>query len=241
MKQTIKKIIRHALIRAQIPLTKNIAYDIATEKILSKILNPDSCCVDVGAHKGEILDVFINRSPQGHHSGFEPIPAMYELLVSKYRSKADIYPFALSSESGKTTFNIVLDDPAYSGLKQRQYKTANPEIEQIEVEVRRLDEVLSMRDYRIGLIKIDVEGGELGVMKGATSILKKDKPVLIFECGRGASEFYGTKPEDVFGFLEELQYKIFTLNGYLDTKQPLQKNEFLSLFNTGTEYYFVAC
>jgi FkbM family methyltransferase len=241
MKQALKKTIRAILIRLQIPLTKNIAYDIATEKILHSILKPDSCCVDVGAHKGEILDVFIARSPVGHHNGFEPIPAMYELLLKKYEGKAVIHPYALAAENGSTTFNIVLDDPAYSGLKQRKYKTANPKIEKIQVQVRTLDEVLAQRNYKISLIKIDVEGGELGVMKGATSILQKDKPTLIFECGRGASEFYGTRPEDVFGFLKGLNYQIFTLKGYLHNRESLQEAEFQTLYNTGTEYYFVAC
>ncbi len=240
MKQSFKNIIRQILIKTGIPLTRNIAYDIATEKILARTLKADSCCVDVGAHKGEILDRFLVRAPQGHHSGFEPIPAMYTMLVHKYQNKAQIYPFALSSESGTTTFNIVLDDMAYSGLKQRQYKTSNPKIEQIEVQVRKMDEVLSGRSYKIDLIKIDVEGGELAVMKGAQDILTKDRPLLIFECGKGASEFYGTKPEDVYGFLQNLGFAIFTLDGFLNHKASFSMDKFVSTYENGTDYYFVA-
>jgi FkbM family methyltransferase len=240
MKQLFKNIIRQILIKTGIPLTRNIAYDIATEKILARTLKSDSNCVDVGAHKGEILDRFLVRAPNGHHSGFEPIPAMYNLLVQKYQNKAKIYPFALSSEGGTTTFNIVHDDMAYSGLKQRQYKTANPRIEQIQVEVRKMDDVLSGRSYKVDLIKIDVEGGELAVMKGAQDILSKDRPLLIFECGKGASEFYGTKPEDVFGFLNTCSYNIYSLNGYLQQTQHYTLSNFCDAFKNGKEYYFVA-
>jgi FkbM family methyltransferase len=240
MKSQIKKLLRQVLIRLGIPLTKNIAYDIATEKILNQVLKPDSCCVDIGAHKGEILDVFIANSPAGKHTGFEPIPNLCLSLKEKYQGKADIFPFALSDEIGTTTFNLVLDDPAYSGLKQRRYKTENPRIETIPVEVRTLDGVMAARDFKVALMKIDVEGGELGVMRGAQEILTKDKPILIFECGKGASEFYGTQPEDVYGFLTHHSYFIFTLDGFLKGDRPLSMNDFVSCFHDGKEYYFVA-
>ncbi len=240
MTSQFKKYLRHILIRTGIPLTKNIAYDIATEKILKQVLKPESCCVDVGAHKGEILDVFLERSPLGKHTGFEPIPVMYQALCTKYQGKADIHPFALSEESGSTTFNVVEDDPAYSGLKERRYKTAHPKIEKIQVDVRRLDDVLRERTFKIALIKIDVEGGELGVMRGAQNILTSDKPVLIFECGKGASEFYGTSPEDVFDFLTEKKYSIYTLYDFLNNRTSLTQKEFVSSFQTGREYYFIA-
>jgi FkbM family methyltransferase len=240
MKSWIKKVVRQILIKLEIPVTKNIEYDIFTGKILRKVLHEKSNCVDVGAHKGEILDEFIALAGSGNHFAFEPIPAMYKSLASKYERKAQIFPFALSDHDGITEFNLVLDDPAYSGLKQREYKTADTRVEKIEVEVRTLDGVLSARQCKIDLIKIDVEGGEFGVLKGATQILEKDKPVIIFEFGKGASEYYGTKPEELFGFFAERKYLIYTLKKFHINQQHLDVANFVKVFNDRSDYYFIA-
>ena len=55
----------------------------------------------------------------------------------------------------------------------------------------------------IDFIKIDVEGAEFLVLSGAKNILLKSKPVVVFEYGLGASDFYGTDPEMMFGYFNE--------------------------------------
>lgn len=238
MKKLVKGVVRWLCITLRIPLTKNLEYDIQTERILKTVLKSDSNCIDIGAHKGEILDLFMKYAKDGKHLAFEPIPYLYDGLVSKYGSKVEVLPYALSTYSGKTEFNLVLDDPAYSGLKQRQYKSKDTSIQKIMVEVRTLDELVLNRAHAIDLIKIDVEGGEFDVLKGAEKLLAAQKPLLIFECGKGASDFYGTKPEDIYKFLQGLGYHITTLKGFLNN-DCLTAQRFCQLFSTGEEYYFV--
>ena len=94
---------------------------------------------------------------------------------------------------------------------------------------------------KISLIKIDVEGAELGVLKGAKNLLQRDKPIVIFECGMGASDYYGTQPEDVFRFLNnEAGLKISLLQNWLHNKQPLTVEEFVVTYRDNREYYFIA-
>lgn len=240
MKSFLKNIIRKTLIQLRIPVTKNISYDILTEKILRRELKADSSCIDVGAHKGEILESLLRYAPQGKHIAFEPIPYLNNLLKTKFSDKADIHPYALSDHAGKTEFNLVLDDPAYSGLKKRKYKTETPSIETIQVEVKTLDEVVRNLDRKIALIKIDVEGGEFDVLKGAAQLLKRDKPTLIFECGKGASEYYGSGPGEIYSFLSRFDYKIYSVTNYLKGPQKLEKEEFIQIFENRTDYYFIA-
>jgi len=221
-------------------LTRNIRYDILTNKILRRELIPAANCVDVGAHKGEILDLFLQFAPRGKHVAFEPIPAMANTLQSSHGNRVTIYPYALGSRTGKALFNYVVNDPAYSGLQQRSYKHANPEIEHIEVEVRKLDDVLANRSSKIDLIKIDVEGGELDVLRGAQSLLSSDHPVLIFEFGKGASEFYGTMPHHMMELLQSLNYAMWTLGGFWKKSAPLTTAELEKIYTSGSDYYFVA-
>jgi len=234
-----KNTIRTALNFLHLDLTKNLEYDRLTKKILKQVLKQNSNCVDVGCHKGEILDEIIALAPNGKQFAFEPLPHLYQTLKHKYSDKATIYPFALSDKSGSTTFNFVKNAPAYSGINKRKYDTATPDIEEITVELNTMDAVLL--NQKIDLIKIDVEGGEFGVLKGAAALLKRDLPVVIFESGIGASDFYGTHPKDLYQFLNgDIGLKISTLKGFLNKDKALDSAAFEHYFNTNKEYYFIA-
>ena len=239
-KQRIKQSVRQWLVDRNLPITRNLRYDILTKKILQRELSGTANCVDVGAHKGEILDLFLQFAPQGKHSAFEPIPPLFNELTKNYGSRVNVHPYALSNRSGNMLFNVVLDAPAYSGLQRREYASSNPTIETIEVEVRPLDDVLQSRSFPIQLIKIDVEGGELDVLKGAQHILSNDKPLLIFEFGKGASEYYGTMPHHLFDFLSSLDYALWTLGEFWENKKPLDAMQLKQTYESGSDYYFVA-
>lgn len=236
----LKNIIRSTLIFLKFDLTKNLEYDRLTRLILKKIIKEDSNCIDVGCHKGEILDMFLKFSPKGKHFAFEPIPYLFRQLENKYRNKAFIYPFALSDRKGITTFQLVKNAPAYSGINRRKYDIAHPEIEEIDVELRTLDEVIPPA-MKIDVIKIDVEGGEFGVLKGAKELLLRNHPVVIFECGMGASDYYGTNPLDLYNFLnEETGLRIYTLKAFIKGNKPLTAKEFEECFKTNSDYYFIS-
>ncbi len=221
-------------------LTKNLKYDRLTKRVVDKVLNANSTCVDVGCHKGEILDLFVEKSPNGNHFCFEPLPHLNQQLQLKYGKTNRIFSCALSETEGKTTFNYVKNAPAYSGIKQRRYDIDNPQIEVIDVELKTLDSIVGDEE-KIDLIKIDVEGAELGVLKGAKNLLLRCKPVVIFECGIGASEFYGTKPEAIFAFFsQEVGLHVSLLNRFLANEKPLNQEEFVNAFENNTDYYFIA-
>ncbi len=235
----IKNIVRKILIFFHIDLTKNIKYDRLTEKILKNYVKPQSNCIDVGCHEGEILETILKLAPQGQHFSFEPIPSYYNKLIKKYDNNTTIYPYALSSANGSSKFNVVKNAPAYSGIKKRRYDIKNPDIEEINVELRRLDDLIP-KDVKIDFVKIDVEGGEFDVLKGGKNLLKSSKPIIVIESGLGASDFYGTKPENLYDFIHtELEMKISLLDDFLKKNKPLSKSKFENIFNQNLEYYFV--
>jgi len=237
---SIKDLIRKTLTLLHLDITKNLKYDRLTKLIIAKSLKSTSNTIDIGCHKGEILDLFLQYSPKGTAFCFEPIPVLFNNLVEKYGNRCKLFSCALSDSKGETTFNYVKNAPAYSGLLKRQYAIDNPDIEIIDVKIDLLDNIIPT-DIKIDLIKIDVEGAEFGVLKGARQTILRNKPVIIFECGLGASEFYNTKPEDVFGFLvNEMGLKLSTLNNWLKNKQSLTNEEFCKLYYSNKEYYFIA-
>jgi len=237
----IKDVLRKLLIFFHLDITKNLQYDRLTQVIMKKKIKKNSNCIDIGCHKGDILELMLAYSPEGKHYAFEPIPYLFEKLKDRFKNKAQIFPYALSDSNGYATFQLVKNAPAYSGLKKRKYDIPNPEIEEIEVEIKMLDDIIPL-DEKIDFIKIDVEGAEFSVLKGATNLLKKNKPTILFECGKGAGDYYGTNPLDLYDFItNEIGLKIFTLTSYHSkNKLPLSRDAFGNCFNTNTEYYFVA-
>jgi len=237
----LKEFIRRILIFLHIDVTKNIKYDRLTLKILDKVLHENSNCIDIGCFKGEILQEVMKRSPGGSHVAFEPIPVFYSALQKKFKQKQlTIHNIALSDQSGVTTFNYVVDAPAYSGIKKRDYDGKNPEIKMIEVTTDTLDHVLPS-NYKVDLMKIDVEGAEFKVLKGAFNILKKSRPIIIFEFGLGASDFYKVTPDDFYQYLAtECGYQIYQLEHFLKDASPLNKKTFKEVYQSRKDYYFAA-
>lgn len=237
MKKAIKKIIK----KIPIAFTKNQQYDKQTNQIIKKVCKDKTNCIDVGAHKGEVLDIILKYAPGGIHYAFEPIPDMYGNLKLKYRDRhnCNISDIALSDKQGTSTFNYVTSNPSYSGLVKRKYDRVDEQDTTIEVKTDKLDNVLPA-GYKPELIKIDVEGGEYQVMLGAENTIRKNKPVIIFEHGLGASEFYGTTPDKLYRFLNSCGLKISVMKNWLSGKPSLTSEQFVQLYKTNTEYYFIA-
>jgi FkbM family methyltransferase len=237
MKQLLKKILNFL----HIPVTRNQKYDAHTQKILQRILKKHSNCIDIGCHEGEILDLIIKGAPLGKKIGFEPIPELFNFLLQKYKNdpQVTIYPTALYDSKGSVAFHHVLNAPAYSGIRKRKYDGMHVDINRITVETDLLDHLIP-EDLPVDLMKIDVEGAEFNVMKGAVKTIKRCKPVIIFEFGLGAADFYNSAPADLYLFLtRDCGMKISTLKGFLDQEPELSETLFCTMFDTGSEYYFV--
>lgn len=236
---SVRDKIRSLLNFVHLDITQNLKYDRLTKKIIKEHIRADHNCIDIGCHKGEILEMILDQAPRGNHFAFEPLPDYYKDLKINYSSRVTIFPYALANENGETTFHFVKNAPAYSGIQKRKYDVDEPEIEKIKVEVKRLDEVIP-KDVKIDFIKIDVEGGEFDVMRGGEKLLANHKPLLIFEFGKGASDFYNVKPSELFEFLSKLDYSVYTLEKFVNQKTPFNLNSFEKVYIENTEYYFVA-
>jgi FkbM family methyltransferase len=234
----MKDFVRKIFFECNIPVTTNLKNDILLKKIIKQTIKEDDNCIDIGCHKGEILELFIRYAPKGKHFAFEPIPYYYKKLKTKFPS-VNVLNCALSDESGKQKFFWIKDKPAYSGLSKRKFSNADDQIQEINVETKKLDEIIP-ENIKIKFIKIDVEGAELKVLQGAEKIIKRDKPVIAFEFGIGGSEFYNISAQDMFKFFTERNYLLFDYQSFLNKALPYNEKSFIQTYQENIIYNFVA-
>lgn len=198
----------------------------AMRVLIAGLLQPDSDAIDVGAHTGAILREIVRVAPRGRHIAYEPLPGCFEQLRAEFPA-VDVRNAALSDENGTTSFIHVEAAPEYSGMRERTYPGYEDSPRRVlTVTTQRLDDALG-EEVRPSLIKIDVEGAELLVLRGAVETLRRYRPVVIFEHGIGAAERYGSSPEDVHDLLcAELGMRIFDL----DAEGPYSRQQFVEIF-----------
>ena len=225
-------------------MDQNQLYDIQTVEVMQRVLREDSNAIDVGCHAGVMLVDILKFSPAGLHFGFEPLPDLYANLQKKFKDTENvkIRNSALSDHSGVVNFQHVVSNPGYSGLKKRRYDSPDEIVQEIVVQTERMDDVIPP-DLKIDFIKIDVEGAELQVLKGAVATIKRSRPAIVFEHGLGAADYYGTMPEQIFDLLvHECGLKCYTMENWIASNGiiNLTRSEFADEFRSGRNYYFIA-
>lgn len=236
-----KALLKKIMFWLHLDISHNQKYDRQLLHILRKVLREDSNCIDIGCHKGDILRMLLKYAPNGLHFAAEPIPELFKTLQKKFPQKnVHLFPVALSNQPGRAMFNLVENDPAYSGLKKRAYKNNNPQIREIEVEINTLDQIIP-EHTPISLIKIDVEGAELDVLRGGVQTIKRNKPYVIFEFGLGASEFYQSDPQQMYDFFRnQCNMQISLMKGWLIGEKPLNRDAFFTQYHERKNCYFMA-
>lgn len=189
-------------------------------RVLERIVKESSCCVDVGCHVGSMLSTFLRLAPRGRHAAVEPVPYKARWLRQRF-PEVDVFEVALTQQAGEAELFLDLDRSGFSGL--RPHGEGGRQLP-LRVRTARLDQLLPGR--AVDLVKIDVEGGELGVMMGATELLARCGPRLLFECTASGLQAHGLQPRDVLRWLEEHGYAVWTPADYLTLGPPLDLERF---------------
>ncbi len=232
----MKKMLR-SLYRTFVPEPVPLC-DADTIAVLTARLQRNSCAIDIGCNRGSILREIVRLAPDGHHFAFEPIPRLYRLLCKRFPT-VDCRRIALSDGKGTVTFNHFAQMDGFSGMVRRDVGANPGRVEEITVETERLDAIVP-EGATITLIKIDVEGAEYRVLRGAESLLRRCHPTVIFECGKGGLDIYGHTPEQVYDLLTDCGLSISKLAEWSQTRVPISRQAFVDVFWGGVEYMFVA-
>ena len=129
---------------------------------------------------------------------------------------------AISDENGEATFFVTSDD-AYNGLKDTHRKSLRGTV---RVQTRTLDDwVESSGIPVIGLVKIDVEGLEHQVIRGALRTIDRHRPIVVSEIFRGTDS--NASPEATIQTFVDRRYEAFVIeNGLLRPFIPPHRDEF---------------
>jgi len=188
-------------------------YEAKELNMLQKFLKKDSVILDIGANIGWYCLNLSKYVPLGCIIAFEPIPKTFEYLKNNIKinniKNVKINDFGLSDAEGAFEFYY---DPKLSGSSSLKSLHESRKHEIVKCKLKRLDDLIINLTSRIDLIKCDVEGGELFVIKGALETLKKMKPVLFLELLRKWSAKFGYHPNDAIRLLKEIGYDCYFID-----------------------------
>lgn len=219
------------------PELRNAGYESQTLRVMKRVLVDHSVCVDGGAHHGTVLEQMCKLAPRARHYAVEPLPDLCERLRQAFPDQ-HVLGCALGEWPGQASFQHVVDAPAYSGLLRRNYDLDHPQIEEIQVEVARLDDLIPDSE-RLAFIKLDLEGGEYHALRGGAASIRRSRPVIVFEAGGTSSGHYGVTPEMIYDLVtSELQLQLSTMSRWLAGKPGFDRTDFLRAY--AYEFMFIA-
>ena len=185
--------------------------EIGVAAALASSLWGDGVYVDVGTNRGQVLAHAVRIAPRARHIAFEPIPALADELARAFPT-VDCRPKAVGARAESAQFCHFRQLDGWSGLRrQPQISEERGDPEYITVEVSTLDAELAGIDPAV--VKIDVEGAELSVLEGGRSLLRRSRPLVIFEHVASAAALYGVDSGSLWDSLTELDYEVFSIAG----------------------------
>jgi FkbM family methyltransferase len=164
-------------------------------------LKPGEVFFDIGANVG-LHSYYVHQAvPQARITAFEPLPgnAAYikeTIAVNQFKSIA-LEQTAVGAHTGQVSFNLSIDN-SMGKISASETGTV--------VQITTLDDYMKTGVPVPAVIKIDVEGAEADVLKGAAETIAAEQPVLVIE-------LHSPQQDELVGrFLHERNYRLFRLN-----------------------------
>jgi FkbM family methyltransferase len=174
-------------------------------ELIRRHVQPTDTVCDIGANKGSFVYWLSRWCRNGQVIAFEPQPVFANLLSRLTQSfgldNVKVEQKAVFSQAGHADLFVPEGQLPSASLVAKVAGSGS--FETISVPMIRLDDYFDP-GQRIALMKVDVEGAELEVFKGAERILREQSPLLVFECEN--RHLQGATVSDVFAYLNVLGY-----------------------------------
>lgn len=186
-------------------------------RLLPYLCDRAKASIDVGASIGNYTVHLLNHSSKCY--AFEPRPEAAAYIAQKLTAGPDsrlrVEAVVLSDRSGEIELRVPVNDAGRSSIEKANLVEQLGTVMVMTVPMRRLDDYDAMEP--VGCIKIDVEGHEEAVLRGAKRILVRDHPSLIVEIEERHKH---NSISTVNGILRELGYRGFFFRG--DRLNPIE-------------------
>lgn len=191
------------------------------------IRNDIATVIDVGASRGQFALFAATRFPTARIISFEPLPGPGRKLEAVMGDRVEIRRTAVGQQAGTVTINISRQDDSSSvltiGEAQESHFPGTEAVDSREVEMASLDQALDSPPRRPCLLKIDVQGLELEVLKGAEETLKQVDEALI-ECSFVELYQGQAMADEVIAFALRSGLRLAGIHGQIEASdgQPIQ-------------------
>ena len=149
--------------------------------------------IDAGGYVGDTALLFSSYTDKNIHV-FEASPSNMDIIRETIRLNHldNIVPVskALGEKSGTATFSLGERNSCNSLVERPGYNYPD----HIEVPVVTLDDYVRENDLEVGLIKVDIEGGEQLLLRGAVETIRTQHPILLISIYHSANDFFEIKP-----------------------------------------------
>ncbi len=184
--------------------------------LLTKLIKKGNIAFDIGANFGWYSCHFAQLVGEtGKVHIFEPTNAIEglkkNLILNQFEARCILNQVALAEKEGVETLFIPQKlGTAFASFHEHSYGNGDSKI---SVPVKKLDDyVIANKIEKIDFIKIDVEGAEYLVLKGAKNVLKNYSPVIMMELYDGHTKYFSYSPEEVINYIKDLDYHLYEIN-----------------------------
>jgi FkbM family methyltransferase len=174
--------------------------------VIWRHLRPGDIACDIGANKGSFIYWLSWWVHDGRVVAFEPQPELARALrnicavIGLFNVKVEAK--AVYSHGGDRELFLPTGHQPGASLHRQGLQAEN--FTTLSVPVVALDQYFGAGD-RVTLLKIDVEGAEFAVLKGAERILRQHAPLLLFECEN--RHLAPGNVQEIFSYLQDLGYQ----------------------------------
>lgn len=186
---------------------------------------------DVGANVGQSAIDYVSEFPTAHIYSFEPVSATYHQLCENSRQYQQIhcYRYALSSQPGQG--EVLAQSTALDNHLIREESTVKTTADTEQVEIITLDSFCQTESLeRISYLKVDTEGEDFNVLKGAEQMLEQQRIDFVeLEAGMHDNNQFHVPFEELKSFLEQYRYFLFGI--YVQTAEFYEQKPYLRRVN----------
>ena len=189
-------------------------YEPEVSQLCWKYLDPEKDVIDIGANIGFFSVLFAKSIKDRKVLSIEPTPNALRRLrrnldLNNVSEKVVVFEGVVSDVNGLVNLGTIEGKEEYSSLGAMDHPAINNNNKiQIETVSRTLDQLVSDNMIEPGFIKIDVEGAENLVLKGAVETLQRNRPIIVSELYDFLLKRNGTSAQQVISKLESLDYSV---------------------------------